>query len=94
MKEIAIINELIFGELIDRVEDKSTVGMQRARVYFKNGHELSVIRGFGSHGGDDDLFEIMPSDDSFFDEEDEGDTVLGYLTPDRVNYYINKIANI
>jgi len=36
----------------------------------------------------------MPSDDEFFDKDDQGDTVLGYLTAERVNYYINKIGKL
>lgn len=84
---------------IDRIENKSDPSLQmtRMRIFFKNGLGLSVVQGPYSYGGDKGLFEIMPSggedDQSLFDEEDEGDTVLGYLTAERVKYYINKIGN-
>ena len=84
---------LICVDTIDRVDDNSNETGQRARIHFKNGHQLSVIRGEYSYGGDEGLFEIMPDDDSFFDEDDCGDTVLGYLTAERVKYYINKIGS-
>lgn len=70
------------------------LNMQRLKVYFKNGHNLSIIRGPYSHGGPQGLFEIMPSDPSFLDEEDSGDTVCGHLTHERVSYYIEKIGSL
>ena len=95
MKELtSVFNSLATTEYIDRIENNSDANMTRARVYFKNGQELSIIRGPYSFGGDEGLFEIMPSDESVFDEGDDSDTVLGYLSPDRVNYYIRKLGLI
>ncbi len=88
------ISGLVNADFIEQIVDKSDSFMKRIRVYFKNGHELSIIRGHGSFGGEQGLFEIRPSDESFFDENDQGDSVLGYLNPDRVIYYINKIGSI
>ena len=82
------------NEAIARIDDNSSGAMKRVRVHFKNGHSLSIIRGEFSFGGDEGLFEIMPSDEDFFDEEDSGDSVCGYLTPQRVEHYINKIGGI
>ena len=87
------LSSLLSSSTIDRVENNSSGPNRRARIYFKNGHELSVISGLTSFGGDEGLFEIMPSDESFFDEG-EGDYVLGYLTAERVEYYINKIGRL
>lgn len=94
MKEIANIDfkELQTNDFIESIADNSSEGMDRARIHFKNGHELSVIRGEFSYGGSEGLFEIMPSHDSLFDTEDSYDTVAGHLTPERVEYYINKIG--
>ena len=86
-------SSMLCSSTIDRVENNSSGQNRRARIYFKNGHELSVISGLTSFGGDEGLFEIMPSDESFFDEG-EGDYVLGYLTAERVEYYINKIGRL
>jgi len=91
------IKDLICVDTVESVSDNSDskMNMQRVRVYFKNGHSLSIIRGEYSYGGPEGLFEIMPSDNSFFDDEDrDGDDVLGYLTPERVSYYINKIGQM
>ncbi|TRZ53754.1 MAG: hypothetical protein D4S01_00750, partial [Dehalococcoidia bacterium] len=81
-------------DIIDRIEDKSDYLMKRARVYFKNGRELSIIQDKTSYGGDKGLFEIMPSEDEAFDNEDQGETILGYLTEERVQYYIDKIGRM
>lgn len=71
------------------------ISMERARILFKNGHSISIIRGLYSYGGDIGLFEIMPSDSSFLDEEgQENSPVCGYLTADRVHYYITKIGSM
>jgi hypothetical protein len=85
---------LLCADCIDRVEDKSDENMARARVYFKNGNELSIVCDPYSFGEEDGLFEIMPSDESFFDDKDFGDSVCGYLSAERVSYYINKIGNL
>jgi len=67
-----------------------------ARVFieFNNGHNVSVIRGQHTYGGDRGLFEIMPDNPDVFDEGDRYDTVLGHLSHERVTYYINKIGNM
>ena len=91
--ELENLKGLVCTDQIERIENKSDSRISRARVYFKNGHDLSIITGDGTYGGDEGLFEIMPSDEVFFDAEDDGDTVLGHLTGDRVNYYINKIGS-
>ena len=95
MSEIRLVSkELLKADYIEKVEDKSSPIMSRLRIYFKNGHELSIIRGEHSYGGEEGLFEIMPDDESFFDDDDDGDVVLGYLTHDRVSYYIEKIGSM
>ena len=87
-----MLNNLLCVDTIDHVVDNSDDQMQRALVHFKNGQTLSIIRGEFSYGGNKGLFEIMPDDPKIFDEEDQGDTVRGYLTQERVAYYINKIG--
>ncbi len=83
---------------IEKIEDKSDhiLPMVRMLIYFKNGRKLSVIRGPYSFGGSKGLYEIMPAgkagDDGLFDECDQGDSVCGYLSGERVEYYIKKIG--
>ena len=85
-------------DFIDRIEDKSdpALRMTRMRIYFKNGRELSIIRGEYSYGGPEGLFEIMPcgndGDGDLLDEADQGDSVCGYLSEERVKYYVHKIG--
>lgn len=87
---------LLCADGIESVDNNSDekMNMQRARIHFKNGHNLSVIRGPYSSGGDEGFFEIMPSSESFFDDEHSGDSVCGYLTADQVSYYIKKIGGL
>ncbi len=97
MSELIVMidfTKYLSAEFIESVDDNSDSNGQRARVHFKNGHSLSIIRGKYSYGGDEGLFEIMPSDASFLDGEDSGEDVCGYLTPEMVNYYINKIGSL
>lgn len=90
MTQNAIDITCMYG--IMSVEDLSDSHMHRAYITFNNGHSLSVIQGQYSYGGKDGLFEIMPSDSNLFDDNDSGDSVCGYLTAERVKYYIKKIA--
>lgn len=91
---------VVCADLIESVEDKSSDGFTRARVIFKNGYQLSIIRGEYSYGGREGLFEIAPytkqgdMDGDLFDEKDQGDDVLGFLDADEVNYYIKKIGEM
>lgn len=95
-----IFKGLLCNQYIDHVEDRSDDNTKRARVFFKNGLELSVIRGVWSYGGDEGLFEIAPfniqgeMDGSMFDDEDAGDDVCGYCTPEKVQHYIKKIGSM
>ncbi len=93
MNEVIKINDLTQLDFIDRVEDRTGCFMARMRIFFKNGRELSVIRGEFSLGGPQGLYEIM-ADKDCYDEEDGGSAVLGHLTKERVIYYINKIGVI
>ena len=92
-------------DFIDRIEDNSTpsimvmnmdMGMTRMRVYFKNGRQMSIIRGQFSYGGKDGLFEIMidglEGEEEIYDKEDNADIVLGYLSKEKVEYYVHKIG--
>ncbi|MGZ8172981.1 MAG: hypothetical protein ACXWT0_03755 [Methylobacter sp.] len=83
------------------IDDLSDRQIQRARVIFKNGYGLSIIRGPGlTFGGIEGLFEIAPFDaegqidGSLFDEEDEGGRVLGYCDVEKVQHYLIKIGSI
>lgn len=87
-------------ENIASVEDNSDSLFRRVAITFKNGLGLSIIQGEYSYGGPQGLFEIAPKnkegelDGSLFDEEDQGEDVLGHCTVEQLNHYINKIGNI
>jgi len=97
--ELITIPELIQTNYVESVEDTSNSFMQAMRIKFKNGLQLSIVRGKYTYGGDQGLYEIAILDkndefnDSLFDEEDQADTVLGYCDKDKVNHYINKIGS-
>ncbi|GEK52372.1 hypothetical protein [Vreelandella venusta] len=86
--------------LIARTTNRSIPFMRRIRVEFTNGYALSIINGEYSYGADKGLFEIAPInqqdelDGSLFDEEDQGDDVLGHCDIDKLNHYIRKLAHL
>ena len=80
---------------VSRVENASDSIMNRARVYFHNGEELSIIFGKGFGGSEHGLFEIQCAD-RFHDGQDlkhVSDGIRGYLTAEQVVQYIQKIAS-
>jgi hypothetical protein len=73
-------------------------GIQAVAI-FSNGWGASVIRGFGTYGSEEGLYElavISGDHDSFSLRYDSGitDDVLGHLTEDEVVYYLNEIAKL
>lgn len=90
------LDDLLGRDFIKTVKNTSDSIMNRVRIYFKNGRELSLVQGPYSFGGPDGLFEIMligkDGDPDLFDKEDQGDSVCGYLSKERVEYYISKIG--
>ena len=88
-------SDLLCCDGIKKIEDNSDSYMNRARVYFDNGEELSIICGDGSYGGNAGFFEIMCKQEFYddYDPDDEyQDTVRGHLTVADVQRYIRKIA--
>lgn len=85
---------------IERVEDCSDSYCARARVVFKNGYQLSIIRGPFTYGAELGLFEIaiMNSQDQMlahlWDEEDGEATVCGFCSVEKVHHYIRKISQL
>lgn len=98
MQEIPSILSLVSYPFIERISNESSEDLARAHVYFKNGHKLSIIRGLGSYGGDKGLFEIEFEDKALIDKEDCSNesvgAIVGWLSLERVNYYINKIGKL
>ena len=84
--------------LIAKTEDRSDERMSRLLVIFTNGYELSIIFGKYSYGYEQGLFEIAPInkrgelDGSLFDEDDQGNEVLGHVDLEKINYYMRKLA--
>ena len=63
---------------------------------FDNGYGASVIRGFGSYGYQDGLYELAvlgPGGRLVYDTPITDD-VLGHLTPDEVNDLLDRIAGL
>jgi len=91
------VDDEITLQQIDYAEDKSSMGMNRVKMHFKNGYALSIIHGSFAYC-DGETFEIAPFnkndelDGRLFDEDDRGDDVLGYCTLEKVSHYIKKLA--
>ena len=68
----------------------------RLEVHFINGYQLSIIRGLGSYGNQQGLFEIavISPDDKYCPDLLEGDDVLGWQTSAQVVSYVEKIGGI
>lgn len=99
MNELQSVRQEL-AHLISKVEDLSNEYLDRVRVTFANRYSLSIIRGEGSYGGSDGYFEIAPLDQeghmdgSLFDEDDQGDDVLGWCDLNKVNHYMRKLAHL
>ncbi len=93
MFELTILTTLS----ILRVEDRSSGVMNRVRVFFTNGYQLSIVREKGIVEG---IFELCAYDqdgyvdESLFDLKDQSDTVCGKCDPDKVSYYLRKLSNL
>ena len=84
--------------LIANTIDMSNEDTRRLRVFFTNGYALSIIYGQYTYGVEEGLFEIAPInlegelDGSLFDEDDQGDNVLGHCDIEKLNHYMRKLA--
>jgi len=98
-QDLELFNHKRLPDYIAHIEDRSDELTIKVRIIFKNGYELSIIKGPYTYGGPKGLLEIAPfgSDGKraphLFDEDDKGDTVLGHCSKEKVLYYINKIGN-
>lgn len=99
-----INNESIMIPATATVTNVSYPGTTAIRILFDSGWSLSVVMGKASFGGKSGLFEICPFDrmdrpGAYIFEGISGpgewsDDVLGHLTADEVNYWINKMENL
>ena len=69
----------------------------QALIFFNNGYGASVIKGYGSYGADDELYELAviarEEDDTWdlcYDTEITSD-VLGHLTKEEVTSLLQEI---
>lgn len=92
--------ELIKYEFIDHFETNEDWFANKLRIYFKNDYGISIIQGEYAYTDDNSEYEIAPLDKnhkldgSLFDEQHQGDNVLGHCDVNLVNYYINKIGSL
>lgn len=71
----------------------------QAIVHFENGYGASVIKGYGSYGNDEGLYElavIKGGSENWDICYDSGITedVEGHLTPEAVTYYLQRIKSL
>ena len=63
---------------------------------FKNGFGISIIRGFYTYGGDNNLYEVAITNkegDIIYDKFDSHD-VFGFLDDSEVEEVINRVKNL
>jgi len=67
----------------------------RKRWHFPNSFGISIIRGFGTHGGTEGLFEIavLHKGNLCYSTRITDDTI-GWLTPDKVLEYAKRIHRL
>lgn len=65
----------------------------QARHTFPNGYGVSVIKGGGTYGGDEGLYELaVLHDGELCYDTPVTDDVEGYLTPERVSELLAQVA--
>ena len=79
-----------YYDKIASVVDNSGNGISRILITFKNGKQLSIIRGWLSYGYKQGLFEVMT--DSEVTKTEDG--VLGFLTITDLNRIIKEVADL
>lgn len=102
IQELCLISHFksLAEDKIQSVKDNSGHGIKRIRIVFKNGHELSMAQGIGIYSDSSTNFEIAlinkdkELDGSLFDEEDQGDDVLGHCPIEKINHYILKLGEL
>lgn len=68
---------------------------ERARVHFKNGYGASIVRHDYSYGGPQGLYELaVLRDDKLCYNTPVTSDVLGYLTPNDVERYLQEIESL
>ncbi len=75
---------------------KSGLSGVQAIVFFSNGYGASVIKGLGSYGAGDDLYElgVLKTDEDGWDlcyDTEITDDVLGHLTPEDITSLLERI---
>ena len=90
---------MTFDDLEFGARSAGLPGVQ-ALVFFSNGYGASVIRGYGSYGVDDELYELAvvktTEDDSWdlcYDTEITDD-VLGHLSEEEITSYLQRIEGL
>lgn len=70
-----------------------------AKIFFNNGYGASIIKGFGTYGNEEDLYELAVLKGNkdkwgIVYDTDITDDVIGHLSEKEVEKYLNKIEKI
>ena len=83
-------NGVISADLINRI-----LGGIQAKVEFDNGYGVSVVRGFGTYGAEDGLYELaVTKNGRLCYDTPITDDVLGYLSPEDVERYMRMVRKL
>ena len=77
--------------------DKFFMGkkFESVKVAFDNGYGASIIRGYGTYGGEVGLYElaVLHNNELCYDSG-LCDDVVGWLSPDEINEWLEKIEKL
>lgn len=80
--------------------------IRRYRFKFNNGFGASVVKGYGTYGGEEDLWELavitfdedgryyINSSNPITENWESSDDVMGWLTDEDVDNYLEQIKNL
>src|SRR5678815_124484 len=79
-----------------KVTDASDAHITRMRVEFPNGYDASIVRGLGTYGSDDGLFEgaVMRGDEGIVYDTPITNDVRGFMTAGEAIGFIEEVASL
>lgn len=88
------LNTIEFNKI--KFVNAPTIRGIRAVVKFDNGYSASIVKGFGTYGSKDGLYEMAMLDNNgkIVYGLDISDDVLGYLSESDVSLYLLKISKL
>lgn len=81
----------------EKVEEKCwrDIEFVQARVNFENGYGASVVKGYGTYGNEEGLYELaVTHNGELCYDSGLTDDVVGWLMPDEITEWLEKIEKL